>query len=102
MKKLKLINNEKINLVIKPLQANSARIDTCLNMDDDECYHEDGANCPIYSLDICGIDNAACTLNSQDLCPNTDSEGCRNYHYDFCSNSDNMSCHEAAKYDISD
>lgn len=101
MKKLKLINNEKLDLIIKPLQANSARIGTCSNTDDDECYYEDGANCPIYSLDICGIDNAACTLHSQDTC-DSDFAGCTMSHTDICTNSDTTTCHEAFKYDITD
>ena len=102
MKKLKLINNEKLDLIIKPLQANSARMDTCSGVDDDECAIPDTANCPIYSLDICtDEDHAACTLHSQDTC-DKDYAGCTMSHTDICTNSDTTTCHEAFKYDITD
>ena len=102
MKKMKLINNEKLDLVIKPLKATTVYSTVCTH-DDNICTSNiDDADCPLYSLDVCGKDFAACTLHSQDRCPNIDYEGCRYSHDDFCANEDNTSCHEAIKYDYSD
>ena len=101
MKKLKLINNEKLDLVIKPLKATTVYSTVCTH-DDDICTSNiDEADCPLYSLDVCGKDYAACTLHSQDTC-DSDFAGCTMSHTDICTNSDTTTCHEAFKYDITD
>ena len=89
---LKLINNEKKNLVVSISKGCSSELDHC-NVDD-RAYCDDGA-------DYCGnYDYFSCTGGAVDDCRNIDNSACHEKHFDLCSQLDNTYCAEAEKYDI--
>ena len=93
-KKLKLVNTENTDLLVKPLKASDCEIDYC---------REDLQACPAASLDYCAYtDKATCTNHSQDYCSGAvDYFACSGAQVDTCG-IDTHPCPETTKYDITD
>ena len=93
---LKLINNERKNLIVKTKLAYDDL--GCTYIDNVDCSTKDYERCE-YAIDICGpIDREACTGGSVDICTEDDRSGCEEKHYDSCR-IDISFCSEAEKYD---
>ena len=94
---LKLINDERKNMIIKTRKASSSL--DCTYTDNIECTNSDQVEC-YYAVDLCSaIDYAICSGGSVDECTQVDDSGCMEKHYDSCT-IDTSFCSEAEKYDF--
>ena len=93
---LRLINDEKKNLVISATKGCT----TDYHADNTTCSMVDDADCSTGADYCLKYDYTACSTGAVDDCRYIDNSACHEKHFDLCSNEDNSYCSEAEKYDL--